>query len=72
MEGKQALLTRPLDSPFKYSIFSSRGALGALHGNWSSDTRHSHCVPFYALHCYLMLGWSSGWQCYSDCSLMAW
>ena len=71
MEGKQALLTRPLDSPFKYSIFSSLGALGALCGNWSSDTRHSHCVTIQASHCSLMPGWSSCWQCCSDCCLMA-
>ena len=56
MEGKQALLTRPLDSPFKYSIFSSLGALGALHGNGSSDTRHSHRVTLQASHCSLMPG----------------
>ena len=56
MEGKQALLTRPLDSPFKYSIFSSRGALGALHGGRSSDVRHSHCLPYHALHCFLLSG----------------
>ena len=31
MEGKQALLTSPLDSPFRYSTFSSLGGLGALH-----------------------------------------
>lgn len=35
MEGKQALLTSPLDSPFRYRTFSSLGGLGALH-------THSH------------------------------
>jgi hypothetical protein len=30
VEGKQALLTRPARSPFRYSIFSPRGGRGAL------------------------------------------
>ena len=39
MDGKQALLTSPLDSPFRYSTFSSLGALGALQDATSVNDR---------------------------------
>ena len=59
MEGKQALLTRPMDSPFRYSTFSSLGGLGALHGRSTHGMHlimmHSHASSadqrFTAQHC---------------------